>query len=386
MQLNATSINIIGGGVGGLTCALAFVKRGARVCVFEKAKAFKAVGAGIQITPNAMRVFREFGLSQSLMKAGVISDAVVPMNGLSGRRITRFGLTGQRPRYLFIHRAKLMDFLVEACISRGVELKFGSETKGLNTYGEVIYQEGGTQKTAKADITVFADGLHSLGRGIVSSAPPAFFTNQVAWRAIIPGEMPPEAHIVMGPGRHVVLYPLGDNQINLVAVQERESWAAEGWSHADDPANLQAAFADFHPSYKMLIDSVKEPFLWGLFRHEIAQNWYKERAVLLGDAAHPTLPFLAQGANMAIEDAYVLAKCCGEYADYDQAFATYQSLRQPRVECAIAAANSNARNYHLSGLQRRAAHIGLKTLGAVAPNAFLSRLSWLYDHDVTLDA
>jgi salicylate hydroxylase len=146
---------------------------------------------------------------------------------------------------------------------------------------------------------------------------------------------------------------------------------------------LQDAFSDFSNDFRDLLAKVEAPNLWGLFRHEVATRWSRGAMVLLGDAAHPTLPFLAQGANLAIEDAYVLAKSYAEQLNQQGACKRYQQLRHDRVVRAIAAANANAKNYHLSGIKRRAALTGLKVMGAVAPNAFINRLSWLYDHDVT---
>jgi salicylate hydroxylase len=132
-----------------------------------------------------------------------------------------------------------------------------------------------------------------------------------------------------------------------------------------------------------LLAQVDTCHLWGLFRHKVADHWHNDRIALLGDAAHPTLPFLAQGANLAIEDAFALAQITDAQHNLAQALHAYQSARRPRVSRAIAAANANARNYHLSGMPRRVAHLGLKTLGKIAPDAFINRLGWLYDHDVT---
>jgi len=179
----------------------------------------------------------------------------------------------------------------------------------------------------------------------------------------------------------VVTYPISDNALNIVAVQEREDWAEDGWHHADDPANLRGAFSDVGSDLAFILDGVEQTHLWGLFRYPVATTWHSGRVVILGDAAHPTLPFLAQGANLAIEDAYVLAACCD--TDIPKGLVQYQAERKPRVTRAIAAANANARNYHLSGLRRTIAHRGLKTLGFLAPGAFLNRMDWLYGLDVT---
>jgi len=150
------------------------------------------------------------------------------------------------------------------------------------------------------------------------------------------------AQIWMAPGRHVVTYPMRNNVLNIVAVQEQAAWAAEGWHHADDPANLRAAFDDVAPPLRDILTNVAAVNQWGLFRHPVAARWYNGRLAILGDAAHPTLPFLAQGANMAIEDAYVLARALMDNPRQGDALQAYQAARAPRVTRAIAAANANA--------------------------------------------
>jgi len=381
-DLDGFTVGIVGGGIGGLTAALAFADRGASVSVLEQAKEFTEVGAGIQITPNAARVFQALGLLEFLPRIGIEAEAVVPVDGLTGKAITGFDLSAQSPRYHFVHRAKLLEMLVNACIGRGVQLHTNSRVASATDEGVMSFEDVDATH-AQFDLVVFADGIHSIGRALINGPTEPFFAGQVAWRAIVSGSMTNAAQVIMGPGRHIVLYPLGPNQINLVAVQERSNWAKEGWNHADDPANLQDAFSDFAPDIRALLEKVETVNLWGLFRHEVAQSWVKGRMTMLGDAAHPTLPFLAQGANLAIEDAYVLARSV-ERDGRVQGLGTYQNMRRPRVIRAIDAANANAKNYHLSGSQRWASHMALRGLGVVAPNAFLRRLSWLYDFDVTV--
>jgi salicylate hydroxylase len=366
-------IAIIGGGIGGLTAALAFARQGATVTVHEQAPAITEVGAGLQITPNGARALNALGLSDALDRTGVPADAVQPMDARTGRAIARFDLTGQTPPYRFLHRADLIGLLAQACADHGVRIALGARIDAVTPNG-----------LAGANLTIGADGLHSVVRPLLNSAAAPFFTGQVAWRAVISAvSVDPVAQIWMAPKRHIVTYPLPGDRLNIVAVQERSTWAAEGWHHADDPANLRSAFADCAPALRDLLARVDTTNLWGLFRHPVAEHWHSNQIALLGDAAHPTLPFLAQGANLAIEDAFVLAWITNAQPDLAQALKAYQSARRPRVARAIAAANANARNYHLSGVQRRVAHLGLKTLGQIAPDAFINRLGWLYDHDVT---
>ncbi len=374
------NVAIIGGGIGGLTAALAFAQSGAQVTIYEQAARISEVGAGLQITPNGARALHALGLKNALDAAGLPAAAVIPTDALTGHTIARFDLTRQNPIYRFLHRADLIGLLAQACADQGVQIVLNSR---IATFGADGSFDTGAGRDSP-DLTIGADGLHSILRPVLNKAEAPFFTGQVAWRAIIPqSKSDPVARIWMAPGRHLVTYPLPDNRLNIVAVQERDSWAAEGWHHADDPANLRAAFADCAPLLRDMLAQVEITHLWGLFRHPVAENWHGIKCAILGDAAHPTLPFLAQGANLAIEDAYVLASICDKNTDIQTALRAYQAARRPRVARAIAAANANARNYHLSGLQRRIAHTGLKAFGKLAPDAFINRLGWLYNHDVT---
>ena len=360
-------VTIVGGGIGGLTAALCCTRHGARVVVHERAAAFTDIGAGVQITPNGAVVLAALGLGAALDRVAIRAQAVCPTDALSGRRLARFDLTklsGQP--YRFIHRADLIAVLATACARAGVDLRLGS------SFAPEMDHVG---------LLIGADGLHSALRPVLNGPETPFFTRQVAWRTVIRAPSPPEARIWMAPGRHVVTYPLTGGMLNIVAVQEQSAWAAEGWSHADDPQRLQAAFADTCPELRGLLAQVTETRKWGLFRHQVAERWHGEGMALLGDAAHPTLPFLAQGANLAIEDAWVLASCL----DRGLPLKTYQALRRNRVIRAVEAANANARNYHLGGVRRFIAHAGLRALGAVAPAVFLRRMNWLYGRDVTRD-
>ncbi len=381
MHHNANrDVAVIGGGIGGLTAALAFARTGASVTVYEQASALTEVGAGLQITPNGMRPLEKLGVGKALAASGIAADAVAPMDALTGQPVTRFDLTKQSPKYRFFHRAVLIDILARGCEAAGVTFRLGARIGSIRPDGSFT----AAGQSQSPDLTIGADGLRSIVRPLMNKADNPFFTGQVAWRALTRvSNAPPVARVWMAPGRHLVTYPIGNNRLNIVAVQERSNWADEGWHHSDDPGNLRKAFADCSWEVRSILGEVEHVNLWGLFRHPVAQRWQSGSIAILGDAAHPTLPFLAQGANLAIEDAYVLARACDEATDLQSGLKSYQELRRPRVVRAIEAANANARNYHLSGVKRRVAHLGLKTMGKVAPDAFLNRLAWLYDHDVT---
>ncbi|TNC52756.1 monooxygenase [Rubellimicrobium rubrum] len=363
---------MVGGGIAGLACALTFGRRGARVQVLEQAPAITEVGAGLQITPNGNAVLRALGLVPEA--AGLRAQAVEPWDALTGRRIARFDLNRVGGDYLFFHRADLIGLLHDAVQATGIPIRTGGRVQAVTPTG-VQLEDG---ESLDADLVVGADGLHSVVRRHLMGGDAPFFTGQVAWRALVDHPHEAVARIWMAPGRHVVTYPLRDGRLNVVAVRAEAAWTEEGWAHADDPAAVRQAFAGVAPELSDILGRIREVRRWGLFRHPVPERWHDGRAVVLGDAAHPTLPFLAQGANLALEDAWVLAREAMEGR-----LDAYQAQRRPRVLRALAAANANARNYHLSGVARQTAVLGLRTLGAVAPNLFLRRFDWLYGFDVT---
>jgi len=235
-----------------------------------------------------------------------------------------------------------------------------------------------------AALVIAADGVKSAHRSRLNPSDPAFFTGQVAWRAVVEGQGPAEAQVFMAPGRHLVSYPLIGGRRNIVAVEERTEWVEEDWDLADDPASLRSAFRGIADEAQGWLDQVQTVKLWGLFRHPVARMWQDGRCVLIGDAAHPTLPFLAQGANLALEDALVLARCLAQIPDQTPALAAFQSARDARVRRAIRAANGNARAYHLSTpALRRLTHLGLRLADRMAPGLMLRRFDWLYRFDPT---
>ncbi|TNF18860.1 MAG: FAD-binding protein [Rhodobacteraceae bacterium] len=388
MTLPGLDICIVGGGIGGLAAALALAGRGARVCVLEQAEAIREVGAGLQISPNGLRVLEALGLADALAARSVEGRAVSLRDFRGGAEVARLdlGRLGPKQRYFFVHRADLIDLLAVAARDRGVEIRLlqRAETIRPGTPPSVDLSTGDSRSAA---LVVGADGLHSkLRDALIGPAPPQF-TGQVAWRAVIPNVtgQGPEAQVHMGPGCHMVSYPMrGGSVLNLVAVQEREAWAKEGWHHRDDPAHLRAAFATFGGAVPRMLAAVEEVHLWGLFRHAVAPRWVGGHCALLGDAAHPTLPFLAQGANMALEDAWALASALEGHDSLEAGLAAYQAVRLPRCKRIVAAASDNAWKYHLRpGPLRFAAHVALRLGTRLAPERFLRQFDWLYGFDVT---
>jgi salicylate hydroxylase len=386
-MLEERPLTVIGGGIGGLAAALAAARAGARVTVLEQAPAIAEVGAGIQISPNGWVVLKALGLAETVAATAPRSTAVRLRDFRRGAEVFAMPLTrADRPFHL-VHRADLIAALAGAAQAAGVTLRLGTRVAAVAPEDDATHLTlaDGTQETH--GLTIAADGLGSPGRAALNPKSRAFFTGQVAWRATVPddGNLAPEAHVFMGPGRHLVRYPLrGGRLINIVAVEERDAWAAEGWHHRDDPAHLARAFTDFCPEIRDLLARVTQTNLWGLFRHPVAQTWTAGQLVLLGDAAHPTLPFLAQGANMALEDAFLLVHCLTDEPDTGAALARYQTLRRPRTARIVQAAEENATSYHLRpGPFRFAAHSALRLAARFAPHLVTGRYEWLHGHDVT---
>jgi salicylate hydroxylase len=360
--------------VAGLATARALAQRGAGVTVLEQAPELGEVGAGLQIGPNGATALRHLGLWDAAADAGLACRAVVLRDGLTGAALSRLDLTGRDWRLL--HRADLLAVLAEGALAAGARIETGARVLAVD--GAALRLEG---ETRTGDLLIGADGLKSLVRAHLNGAGAPFFTGQVAWRALIPGDGgPAEAEVFMAPGRHLVSYPLRGHALrNIVAVEERAAWTDDGWSHAGDPQAMRAAFAGFGGPVAGWLAAVTRCWLWGLFRHPVAPVWQRGGVAILGDAAHPTLPFMAQGANLALEDAVSL----GAHLDRGglAALPAWEAARRPRAARVVAAADGNARIYHAAGMRRTGLQAALRLAGLVAPGLPLRRFDWIYDHD-----
>jgi salicylate hydroxylase len=276
--------------------------------------------------------------------------------------------------------------LRSAAEGAGVEIQLAQEVTDVEAGPQaLVHQAHGNPLSA--DLVIGADGVRSaMRRKLNPQTGDPRFTGQVAWRAVVPNStrVPSEARVYMGPKRHLVSYPLRDGRfVNVVAVQERDVWASEGWAQSDHPDNLRAAFADFGNETQALLERVEDVGLWGLFDHPVAANWHAGTVAMIGDAAHPMLPFLAQGANMALEDAWALAACL-ENGSMSEALSRYQDLRRDRVARVMKTAQANAKRYHLkSPIVRGIAHSALHMASTWAPQRMLGQFDWLYRYDIT---
>ena len=382
MPLTGRTALVIGAGVAGLAAALALARHGAAVELLEQAPEIAEVGAGLQISPNGARVLAALGLTPP----GDRARAVV-LNDHRGQPVVTMRLPAEGPGFWLVHRADLIDTLASAARAAGVSVRLLQRLAGAEIEAQGISLALATGARRRAPFVVGADGLHSVLRTVLNGAAAPGFTGQVAWRATIPGDDPdPVVRVFMGPGRHLVSYPLRGGRLrNLVAVEERRCWVAEGWSQTDDPAALRAAVAGFGGPVPDWLARVERVHLWGLFRHPVAQHWTdgQGRLAILGDAAHPTLPFLAQGANLALEDAWELAAHLAARPDAASALAAWEAGRRPRARAVIAAANRNATAYHLRPPLSGLAHLALRVGGRIAPGAALARFAWVHGYDAT---
>lgn len=388
MGLEGQKITVAGAGIGGLTAAIALSRRGAQVTVLEQAAEITEVGAGIQVSPNGFAVLKALGLGEAFRAIATQGEAVELRDYRAGNLVARLdlGLLPQDQPYFFVHRADLIEVLAEAARDSGVRIRLLQQVDSVRLEDRPELQMANGD-TLRAELLIGAEGIHSKLRQTLNGVQAPFFTRQTAWRATIPNVIghPNVSRVYMGPRQHMVTYPLrGGEIINIVAVQERTGWAEEGWMHEDDPENLRQAFAGYGGEAKRMLDAVERVGFWGLFRHPVAPVWHKGRAAILGDAAHPTLPFMAQGAVMAMEDAWVLADALDAAETVEAGLAAYQARREARVKKVIEAANGNAWKYHLSFPPLRlGAHLGLRALSTLAPKRLMQQFDWIYRHDVT---
>ena len=329
-----------------------------------------------------MVVLRALNVVGDTPEAGLRSYGTVLRDYRVGRSVSEIPAPAAGPTYYF-HRADLLGLLHKAALREGVEFRLGAQVAQVHKHpsgAEIVLEDGAR---FSADCVIAADGGRSQIRADLNGPEAPEFTHQVAWRATIPWarrDLKPCAVLTMGPGRHVVTYPLRDHTLmNIVAIEERSDWQEEGWRRRGDPEDLRARFSDFGGLVGEILEQVQEPNIWALFLRPVAQTWQNGRIALLGDAAHPTLPFMAQGACLALEDACVLARAFDDQSGFQQALEMYESRRRSRAKKVVAAAGANARNFHLRGPMRFAAQAALMAIGPRLSRKY----EWIYSYDAT---
>jgi salicylate hydroxylase len=392
------TIVVAGAGIGGLTASLALAAKGFRVVVLEKAERLEEAGAGLQLSPNASRILVELGLGPRLSPRAVTPEAITIISARAGGEITRLPL-GEAASfragapYWVMHRADLQAAL-EAHVNDhpDIELRLGCQFEDVTKHAKgltVVARRGMTRQHELAVALIGADGIWSSVRNHLFPEVQPQFSGLIAWRGTLdatalPREYTaPRVQLWMGPDAHLVAYPISAaRQINVVAIVSG-TWNRPGWSAPGEATEIKNAFASarWPSTARMLIGAVDGWRKWALFTLPDIGAWNADSVALLGDAAHAMLPFAAQGAGMAIEDAAVLAKslsdCAGENtAGIPAALKRYAKLRRARVLRVRRLAQRQGRIYHLTGPFALARDLAIRAMG---PKAMLARQDWIYD-------
>ena len=385
----ALPILIVGGGIGGLTAALTLSRSGYSACLIEQAREFKEIGAGIQLGPNVFKMFDRLGLTDQVASKAVFPDSLLVMDSVTAEEVTRISLgeafhSRFRRPYALIHRADIHAVLLEACRnSPRITLVTSQKVVGFDDLDDkvVAHTEDGARYEGAA--LIGADGLWSAIRGKVVGDGAPRVSGHIAYRAVLAtNEVPP--HLRMhsmtlwaGPRNHLVHYPLrGGELFNLVAVFHSDRYR-EGWDSAGDPDELKKRFRDVVPDVQTMLGKIESWRMWVLCDREPVRKWSKGRVTLLGDAAHPTLQYLAQGACMAIEDAVVLAEEMDRASgDPAKAFEAYQDRRYLRTGRVQLTARLYGEFFHSAGASREIRNQFLRERTAEEAR---ESMGWLYD-------
>ena len=391
------TIVIAGAGIGGLTAALALAERGFRIVVLEKAERLEDIGAGLQLSPNASRVLVELGLTERLKLRAVVPEAVSIMSARAGGELLRMPLGEAAANragapYWVVHRADLQSALAGAVADHpDIDLKLGATFEDVAPHAKgltVVHRSGTIRRSDLASALIGADGIWSTVRQHLFPEVQPRFSGLIAWRGTLDATQLPKEYTArrvqlwMGSNAHLVAYPIaGGRQLNVVAVLPG-TWNRPGWSTQGDPFEVMDAFAAprWPPTARMMLAAVDSWRKWALFGVPDGCPWSEGPVALLGDAVHAMLPFAAQGAGMAIEDAAVLARhlsveTAEDAAGVAAALKQYGLIRQARVRKVQRTARQQGRIYHLGGPFALARDLAIRALG---PDRMLARQDWIY--------
>ncbi len=385
---------IAGGGIGGLSAAIALLQRGFDVEVFEQAPELREFGAGIQISPNGNRALHSLGVFEALHELANPSDSkeirlwntgkTWKLFDLGNTVIERYGFP-----YMTVFRPDLLRVLGDEVrrLKRDA-VHLNARCVGVRQTADRAELELADGRTFKGDVLVGADGVHSRIRAALFGPDDTLFSGMIAWRALIPMQALPDhfkrsvAVNWVGPGGHVVHYPIQSGKLmNFVGTLEGCTWEGPPWSTSTTADEALRAFAGWHDDVRTMLSHAPAVTKWALCGRPFLDNWVNGRATLLGDACHATLPFLAQGAVHSIEDGVVLARCLKAYDDVPQALARFDELRRPRTYRMVRGAADNTSRFHnpaLASVESAEAFISREWQSA----AVSERYDWLFEYDV----
>ena len=382
--MKAPSIAIVGGGLAGLATAAALAEFGFVAEIFESAPSLGEIGAGINVSPQAIRVLRAIGLGDRIAAVANVAPGVLTRDMHSGAPLdyrdqgkvtARFGA----PLCTF-HRADLLDALASG-VNRG-RLHLDHRLIGFEEQASSVELSFANGSSHEAEFVIAADGVHSLVRRTLYGRDNPAYTGQMVWRALLPGgDVPadvlePSGHIQwMAPGRHFFAYYLrGRDVVNIVTQEDTDQWVEEGWSIPGDPDEMRASFPDPEPRLAVVLNAVTRCSKWGLFTRALTDNWGRGRIQLIGDAAHAMLPNAGQGAAQAFEDAYILARWLASSPDDPaEAMRNFRRIRIPRVHGVQRYSSNIVRAKH--DYDRRTENTSRAKVDAV------EAMAWLWNYD-----
>ena len=392
---NALRVSVIGAGLGGLTAAAALLRQGFEVTVFEQAATLGEIGAGVQLSPNAIKVMRALGIEREVLGVAYEPDRHLIRSWRSGRILAATQLKGPLRAafdagYYGFHRADLHQVLQGAVPASCVRLS--AKCTGVRSAGGrafALFEDG---SEVESDLVVGADGIHSAVRDSLLGKSSPRFTGNVCWRGIVPaaalpaGAVSPDMTVWFGPGASFIYYYVrGGELVNWVAMHEADDWRSESWKAEGDRNELIGRYARWHPTVREVIARSERYFKWALFDRDPLPKWTSGPVTVLGDAAHPMLPYLAQGACMAIEDGYAVAASLARFpGDVVRGLADYQEARLTRTSRVQLLARARAVENHLSSpFARLKRDIRYALQRFADPKQHTYKIEWIYGHDVT---